>query len=48
MALLRMRQKLSQPLGVEVETVKEEAQRLMRKTDVEKLVTELEAKLPDQ
>lgn len=45
--LLRMQQKLSDHFGVEVESVKAEAQRLMKETSVEKLVDDLEEKLPE-
>lgn len=45
--MLRMQQRLCEHLGVEVESVREEAQRLMRRTDVQDLVSELEEKLPD-
>jgi hypothetical protein len=33
-------------MGVETESVRDEAQRLMEKTDVERLVGELEDKMP--
>jgi uncharacterized membrane protein len=45
--LLRMQQKLCDHFGVDVETVKEEAHRFMEETDVERLVNDLEEKLPD-
>lgn len=45
--LLRMQQKLCDHLGVEVESVKTEAQQLMEETDVEKLEGDLKEKLPE-
>ena len=45
--MLRMQQRLCEHLGLEVESVKEEAHRLMEKTDVQKLVDDLDEKLPN-
>jgi uncharacterized membrane protein len=45
--MLRMQQRLCEHLGVEVDNVREEAQRLMDQTDVNRLVDELEEKLPE-
>jgi uncharacterized membrane protein len=44
--MLRMQQKLCQRLDVEVEPIKEEAQRLMDKTDVRRVVDKLDERLP--
>jgi uncharacterized membrane protein len=44
--MLRMQQKLCQRLNVEVEHIKEEAQRLMDKTDVRRVVDKLDEHLP--
>lgn len=44
--MLRMQQRLCEHFGVEVETIKKEAQQLMEETDVRELVEELEEKLP--
>lgn len=45
--MLRMQQRLCQHFGVDVERVREEAERLMQQTDVQKLVDKLEEHLPD-
>lgn len=44
--VLRMQQRLCEHFGVEVETVREEARQLLEETDVHKLVSTLEDKLP--
>jgi len=44
--MLRMQKQLCQHLGVNSEIVEEEAEELMKETDVEDLVVELEEKLP--
>ena len=44
--LLRMQQRICDALGVEVESVKDEAERLMQETDVTELVEDLDEKLP--
>ena len=44
--MLRMQQRVCEHLGVEVDTVKEEAKQLLEETNVEKVVRELEEKLP--
>ena len=46
--MLRMQQRLCEHFGVEVETIKEEAEYLMQETDVERLVNDLEEKLPGE
>ena len=45
--ILQMQHRLCDHFGIEVETVKDEAHRLMEKTDVERLVVELENKIPN-
>lgn len=44
--MLRMQQRLCEHFGVEVDTVKEEAKQLLEETDVHKVVSTLEEKLP--
>lgn len=44
--MLRMQRQLCEHLGVEVDTVKEEAKQLLEETDVQRLVSTLEDKLP--
>lgn len=44
--MLRMQQRVCEHLGVEVDTVKEEAKQLLEETSVDKVVSELEEKLP--
>jgi uncharacterized membrane protein len=44
--MLRMQQRLCEHFGVEVDTVKEEAKQLLKETDVHKVVSRLEEKLP--
>ena len=44
--MLRMQQRLCEHLGVEVDNVKEEAKQLLEETDVHRLVSTLEDKLP--
>jgi uncharacterized membrane protein len=44
--LLRMQHRLCEHLGVEVDVVKEEAKQLLEETNVDKVVSELEEKLP--
>jgi uncharacterized membrane protein len=44
--MLRMQRRLCEHLGVEVDTVKEEAKHLLEETDVHKVVSTLEEKLP--
>jgi uncharacterized membrane protein len=44
--MLRMQQRLCEHLGVEVDTVKEEAKQLLEETDVNRVVSTLEEKLP--
>lgn len=44
--MLRMQQKLCEHFGVEVDTVKEEAKQLLEETDVHRVVSALEEKLP--
>ena len=44
--MLRMQRRLCEHLGVEVDNVKEEAQELLEETDVHRLVSTLEDKLP--
>jgi arginyl-tRNA synthetase len=44
--MLRMQQRVCEHLGVEVDTVKEEANQLLEETNVDKVVRELEEKLP--
>lgn len=46
--MLRMQQRLCEHLGIDVEPVKQEAERLMQRTDVQRLVEELEEKLPGE
>ncbi len=45
--MLRMQQRLCEHLGVKVDNVREEAKRLMDETDVDRLVDELEEKMPE-
>jgi uncharacterized membrane protein len=45
--LLKLQQKICERLGVEVDPVKAEAEKLMEQTDVERLVQNLDEKLPD-
>ena len=44
--MLRMQQRLCEHLGVEVDTVKEEAKLLLEETSIDTVVSELEEKLP--
>lgn len=44
--MLRLQQRLCEHFGLEVEEAKEEAQRLMQKTNVQQLVNDLEEELP--
>lgn len=44
--MLRMQQRLCEHLGVEVETVREEAKQLLEETNVDQVVSALEEKLP--
>jgi uncharacterized membrane protein len=44
--MLRMQRRLCEHLGVEVDTVEEEAKQLLEETDVRRLVNALEEKLP--
>jgi len=44
--MLRMQQRLCEHLGLEVDAVKEEAQQLLEETDVRRVVSSLEEKLP--
>lgn len=44
--MLRMQRRLCEHFGVEVETVKDEAKKLLEETDVRKLVNTLEDRLP--
>jgi predicted nucleotidyltransferase len=44
--MLRMQQRLCEHLGVEVDTVKEEAKQLLEETNIDTVVSELEEKLP--
>ncbi|HEY0098216.1 MAG TPA: DUF1003 domain-containing protein [Pyrinomonadaceae bacterium] len=44
--MLRMQRQLCEHLGVEVDTVREEAKELLEETDVHRLVSTLEDKLP--
>lgn len=44
--LLRMQRKVCEHLGVEVNTVRKEAEQLLEETDVQRLVTTLDEKLP--
>lgn len=44
--MLRMQRRLCEHLGVEVDTVKDEAKELLEETDVHRLVSTLEEKLP--
>lgn len=45
--MLRMQQKLCEHLGVDVESIRREADALVKETDVEGLVDKLEEELPD-
>ena len=44
--LLKLQQKVADHFGIDVEAVKQEAENLMEQTDVERLVYDLEEKLP--
>jgi uncharacterized membrane protein len=44
--MLRMQRRLCEHFGVEVETVKEEAEKLLEETDVRRLVNTLEERMP--
>ena len=44
--ILHLQKQMCERMGVETESVQEEAHRLMEKTDVERLVSELESKMP--
>jgi uncharacterized membrane protein len=44
--MLRMQRRLCEHFGVDTETVEEEAQQLMKETDIQHLVGELDDKLP--
>jgi uncharacterized membrane protein len=44
--MLRMQQRLCEHLGVDVDVVREEAQQLLEETDVHRVVSSLEEKLP--
>ena len=44
--ILQLQKRMCERMGVETESVREEAHRLMEKTDVERLVGELEDKMP--
>lgn len=46
--MLQMLQKVCQHLGVNVESAREEVEQFSNATDVQKLATELDEKLPDQ
>ena len=45
--MLRMQHRLCEHFGVEVDTVKEEAKQLLEETDVHRVVSTLEEKLPE-
>jgi uncharacterized membrane protein len=45
--MLRMQQRLCEHLGVEVEDVRDDADRMVEETDVERIVSTLEEKLPE-
>ena len=46
--LLQLQQRICEHLGVDVETIKEEMHHLIKRTDVEHLVNELDEKLPSE
>jgi uncharacterized membrane protein len=45
--ILRTQQRLCEHFGIEIETIREEAHNFSEKTDVERLVSEIEEKFPD-
>jgi uncharacterized membrane protein len=44
--MLRMQQRLCEHLGVKTDSIREEAKRLMNRTDVHRIVSEIEEELP--